>query len=45
MLMLLSEERKGNVQIGQIRTVGSAVPDHNKNNIIGDSKRRMRLTD
>lgn len=45
MLMLLSEERKGNIQIGQIRTVGSAVPDHNKNNIIGDSKRRMRLTD
>lgn len=45
MLMLLSEEREGNVTIGKIRTVGSAVPDHNKNNIIGDSKRRMRLTD
>ncbi len=45
MQMLLSEEKKGNIEIGQLRTVGSAVPDHNKNNIIGDSKRRMRLTD
>jgi hypothetical protein len=45
MLMLLSEERKGNITLGKIRTVGSAVPDHNKNNIIGDSVRRMRLTD
>ena len=45
MLMLLSEEKSGNIEIGQLRTVGSAVPDHNKNNIIGDSKRRTRLTD
>ena len=36
MLMLLSEEKSGNIEIGQLRTVGSAVPDHNKNNIIGD---------
>jgi hypothetical protein len=45
MLMLLSEEKSGNIEIGQLRTVGSAVPDHNKNNIIGDSVRRSRLTD
>ena len=45
MLMLLSEEKHGNIEIGSIRTVGSAVPDHNKNNIIGDSVRRSRLTD
>ena len=40
MLMLLSEEKSGKIEIGQLRTVGSAFPDHNKNNLIGDSKRR-----
>jgi hypothetical protein len=43
--MLLGEQRKGNIEIGAIRTVGAALPDHCKNNIIGDSKKRLRLTD
>ena len=38
MQMLLREQKKGHIEIGQLRTVGQAVPDHNKNNIIGDFK-------
>jgi hypothetical protein len=45
MQLILQEERYGNVKINSIRAVGSALPDHNKNNIIGNSVRRMSLTD
>jgi len=45
MLLPMSAERSGAVEIGVIRTVSSALPDHNKNNIVGNSVKRMSLTD
>jgi len=43
--MLLQETRLGNIEIGTIRAVGSALPDFNKNNVIGNSVKRLSLTD
>lgn len=45
MQMLLNEERLGKIKIGAIRAVGSALPDFNKNAIIGNSVKRTSLTD
>lgn len=45
MTMLLQEVRYGDAEIGMLRTVGSALPDHNKNNIVGNSVKRLSLTD
>ena len=45
MEMLLWESKYGEVEIGTIRAVGSALPDHNKNNVIGNSVKRLSLTD
>jgi len=45
MAMLLNTERSGEITIGHIRTVSSALPDHNKNNTIGNVKKRWSLTD
>ena len=42
--MLLQETQRG-ITIGAIRTVGSAVPDYNKNNILTSQKKRLSLTD
>lgn len=53
---LLAEERAGNVEIGQMLAISSALPDHNKNNVItsgfagfgiapATEKRRNNLTD
>jgi hypothetical protein len=43
--LILYTERSGEISIGKIRTVSSALPDHNKNNTIGAVKRRWSLTD
>lgn len=45
MVMLLQETRFGDVEIGTIRAGGSALPDVNKNNVVGNSVKRMSLTD
>ncbi len=48
---LLGEERGGAIEIGQTLAISSALPDHNKNNVIssgiapGNEKRRNNLTD
>jgi len=43
--LILSEERAGNIIIGKIRAIGSALPDHNKNSIVGNVVKRLSLTD
>jgi hypothetical protein len=43
--MLLHTERTGEIKIGSIRTVSSALPDQNKNSTIGQQKKRWSLTD
>ena len=45
MNLVLNESRWGDVTINAIRTVGSALPDHNKNNVIGNFVKRNALTD
>jgi len=45
MALILETERSGKVKIGRIRTVSSALPDANKNNTVGQIKRRWSLTD
>lgn len=45
MQMTLQETRFGDIEIGTIRAVGSALPDHNKNAIVGNSIKRLSLTD
>lgn len=45
MAMLLETERSGNITIGAVRAVSSALPDVNKNSTIGQQKRRWSLTD
>jgi hypothetical protein len=42
--MLLQEHDRG-ISFGAIRAVGSALPDFNKNNLLGDQKSRLNLTD
>ena len=52
---LLAEERSGTIEIGQTLAISSALPDHNKNNVItsgmgagiapDNEKRRNNLTD
>jgi hypothetical protein len=43
--MLLHTNQSDQIEIGQIRTVSSALPDANKNNTIGHQKKRWSLTD
>ncbi len=45
MLGLLLREQQNGIEIGQIMTVGSALPDFNKNNIVGGDKGRFMKTD
>lgn len=45
MAMLLYTNESGIVRIGKVRTVSSALPDSNKNNTIGTTKKRWSLTD
>jgi hypothetical protein len=45
MSLILSEERFGDIEIGGIRAVSSAVTDANRNAVIGNNIRRLSLTD
>lgn len=45
MALIVETERSGVARIGNIRTVSSALPDANKNNTVGQVKKRWSLTD
>jgi hypothetical protein len=45
MALILETDRTEGLTIGKVRSVSSALPDHNKNNTIGQVKRRWSLTD
>lgn len=49
LLGLLLREQQNGIEIGQIMTIGSALPDFNKNNVVGgwiaEDKGRMQKTD
>jgi len=43
--LIIHEGLLDNVEITGVRAVGSALPDHNKNNVVGNQVKRLSLTD